>query len=283
MATFTNQATLSYNGTSTTSNITVGELVTSLTVSKTPVNMYYTDGDYVTYVISIVNSGPTNFTGLQLTDNLGAYPFGTETRTPLTYVTDSLLYYSNGNQLTAPTPTATDPLTITGLTVPARGNITLIYEAQINEYAGLATNDSINNLVTVSGGNLANPVTAETVVIAADTAILSVSKSLSPTTVVENGVITYTFVIQNSGNKEVVGTDNATITDTFTPPLTGISATFNGTTLTASQYSYSETTGVFTTSNGVITVPAATFTQDTTTGAFTTTPGVSILVVTGTI
>ena len=44
-----------------------------------------------------------------------------------------------------------------------------------------------------------------------------------------------------------------------------------------------ETTGVFTTILGEVTVPAATYTQDPVTGAWITSPGVSTLIVTGTI
>ena len=43
MATFTNQATLSYNGGSTNSNIITGEIIEVLTVSKTAVvDTYHT-------------------------------------------------------------------------------------------------------------------------------------------------------------------------------------------------------------------------------------------------
>ena len=47
MATFTNQATLTYNGQTTTSNVTVGELVETLTAAKTAVrniNVVHTSG-----------------------------------------------------------------------------------------------------------------------------------------------------------------------------------------------------------------------------------------------
>ena len=44
-----------------------------------------------------------------------------------------------------------------------------------------------------------------------NTADLTISKSLNPTTVTENGQLTYTFVIQNTGNTPTVATDNATI------------------------------------------------------------------------
>ena len=114
--------------------------------------------------------------------------------------------------------------------------------------------------------------------------MLSISKSITPAQVVDNDRVTYTFVIQNSGNQAVVATDDAAITDTFDPILTALSVTFNGVTWTQGvQYNYDETTGVFTTVPGQILVPAATYTQDPVTGAYTATPGIATLIVTGTI
>ena len=57
MATFYNQAILSYNNSVTNSNIVTGELLEVLTAAKTAVQGSYRVGDDVTYVISIVNSG----------------------------------------------------------------------------------------------------------------------------------------------------------------------------------------------------------------------------------
>ena len=100
----------------------------------------------------------------------------------------------------------------------------------------------------------------------------------------DNDRVTYTFVIQNSGNQAVVATDNATITDTFDPILTDLTVTFNGAPWTeGTQYTYNVATGLFTTNPGQITVPAATYTQDPVTGIYTMTPGIATLVVTGTI
>lgn len=48
-------------------------------------------------------------------------------------------------------------------------------------------------------------------------------------------------------------------------------------------YTYDETTGLFATLAGEITVPAASYTQDPVTGAWLVNPGVSTLVITGTI
>ena len=79
MATFTNQATLSYNGGSTNSNIITGEIVDVLTASKTAVVDTYRTPDKITYVVSLVNTGTLALTNLTLTDNLGAYTVGANT------------------------------------------------------------------------------------------------------------------------------------------------------------------------------------------------------------
>ena len=63
MATFSNQATLRYNGNVVNSNITTGELLEVLAASKTAVINNYSQGSEITYVINIVNSGTVNFTG----------------------------------------------------------------------------------------------------------------------------------------------------------------------------------------------------------------------------
>ena len=135
MATFTNQATLTYNGTTTASNIVTGEILEVLSAQKNAVVDVYTAGDDITYVVSILNTGQAPLTGLTLTDDLGAYTFGAQTLTPLTYANGSLRYYVNGVLQPAPTVTAQAPLTVTGLNVPAGGNAMLVYEANTNQYA----------------------------------------------------------------------------------------------------------------------------------------------------
>ena len=283
MATFYNQAVLSYNGNTTTSNITTGELLEVLSATKTAVVDEYTANDAVTYVISIINSGATAFTGLTVTDNLGAYEFGTITLVPLTHSEGSVLYYENGVLQPTPTVTATTPLTITGINVPAGGNATIIYEARVNGTAPLDVAGTITNTAVISGNGI-TPVTVEETINADIAPTLTISKAISPSTVTENGRITYTFVIQNSGNAEATATDNVVVTDTFNPVLTGLTVTFDGAAWTEGvNYTYDEATGNFATVAGQITVPAATYTQDPTTGNRITTPGVSVLTVSGTI
>jgi uncharacterized repeat protein (TIGR01451 family) len=283
MATFYNQATLSYNGNVVNSNITSGELLEVLSITKTAVSANYRAGGNVTYVISIVNSGTVPYAGLVVTDNLGAYPFGEQTLTPLTYVDGSVHYFINGVEQAAPLVDAGPPLTISAVTIPAGGNATLVYEADVNSVAPLGVGGSIVNEVTLSGGSI-TPVSATETVTPDGDPVLSISKSVSPAVVVDNGQITYTFIIQNQGNTEAIATDNVVITDTFDPILSDLAVTVNGAPFVAgTDYTYDPATGVFATLAGRITVPAATYEQDATTGVVITTPGVTVVTVTGTV
>ena len=78
----------------------------------------------ITYVISLRNAGAAAWTGLTVSDNLGAYAFGTpaETVYPLEYIAPSIQYYSNGILQAKPTVTAGPPLVISGISVPAGGD-----------------------------------------------------------------------------------------------------------------------------------------------------------------
>lgn len=96
MATFTNQATLTYNGQTTISNVTVGELTETLTAAKTAVVPTYGTDGRVTYILSLVNSGTAPLTGLTITDDLGGYTFNAGTVYPLSYTAGSVRYYQNG-------------------------------------------------------------------------------------------------------------------------------------------------------------------------------------------
>lgn len=284
MAIFTNQATLAYHDIIVNSNIAVGEILEVLSITKTAVRDAYGADTDVTYVISLINSGPSPFTGLTLTDNLGGYAAAGGTVYPLTYAEDSIRYYVNGTLQASPAVTAGPPLTVSGITVPAGGNAIIIYEAAVNSFAPLGEEDSITNTVTASGGGLNAPVTASETITAQAGPQLSITKSLSPTTVAENGQITYTFVIQNTGNTPAVATDDVIMTDVFDPVLSSLTATFNGALLVeGTDYTYDEITGAFATLPGAITVPAAAFVQDSATGEWSATPGTAVLTVTGTV
>ena len=283
MATFYNQATLSYNDVVTDSNIVTGEILEVLSATKTAVSDTYDMGDTVTYVISIVNSGTSAFTNLTVTDNLGAYSFGTGSLLPLTYVPGSVKYYINGILQAAPTVAVDNELIFSGISVPAGGNTTIVYEATANQYAPLGTGATITNTATVDGTGVLSDIIITETVTNAQGVNLTITKSLNPQAVVENGELTYTFVIQNMGGEVADVTDNVAITDTFNPILNDITVTYNGTTWPDTNYTYSQLTGLFQTTPGQITVPAATFSQNPTTGQWTVTPGVTTIKVTGTI
>lgn len=283
MAFFTNQAQLRYGNEITNSNITVGEIQEVLTVTKTAVKETYRQGGTVTYIISIVNAGTAEYTGLTLSDDLGTYAFGTTTRTPLDYSAGTIRYYQNGVLQTAPTVEAGPPLTITGVNVPAGGNATIVYETRLNAYAPLQLEAEITNVVTVSGTCVSGITASETVSAVAEP-VLSITKSVSPVPVTECGRLTYTFVIQNTGNVPADSKTEVSVTDTFDPVLRNLTVTFNGTAWSdPTNYTYNETTGMFRTVPGAVTVPAATYTQNSETGEWSTSSGVSTLIVTGTI
>ena len=284
MAIFSNQATLTYNNTSTNSNIAYGEILDVLSATKTAVEGTYTPGQLVTYVVTLRNTGTAPLAGLSVTDDLGGYTFGGTTVYPLTYETGSVALFIDGVPQAAPAVNPGPPLVVSGLTIPAGGDLVLVYQARANAYANPAEGGTIINTVTVTGDGLSAPVTATETVTSQVEPMLTISKSINPSQVVDNERVTYTFVIQNSGNVAVVATDNAAITDTFDPILTDLAVTFNGVTWTQGvQYNYDVATGLFTTVPGQITVDAATYTQDPVTGAYTMTPGIATLTVTGTI
>ena len=284
MAIFSTQATLTYNGSSTNSNIAYGEILDVLVATKTAVEGSYLPGQLVTYVVTLRNTGNAALTGLVVTDDLGGYVFNGTTVYPLTYEAGSAALFTNGVPQAAPTVTAEPPLVISDIIVPAGGDVVIVYQAMANAFADPAVGGTIDNTVTVTGDGLSAPITATETVTAETRPALTISKSITPAQVVDNDRVTYTFVIQNTGNQAVVATDNAAITDTFDPILTALTVTFNGVTWTQGlQYNYDEATGLFTTVPGQILVPAATYVQDPVTGAYTATPGIATLVVTGTI
>ena len=284
MAIFSNQATLTYNGNTTNSNIAYGEILDVLAATKTAVEGTYAPGALVTYVVTLRNTGNATLTGLTVTDDLGGYLFNGATVYPLTYEAGSAALFLDGVPQAAPAVTAGPPLVVSGISIPGGSDAVLVYQARANAYADPAAGGTIINTVTVTGDGLSAPATATETVTAVAEPLLTISKSITPAQVVDNDRVTHTFVIQNSGNEAVVATDNAAISDTFDPILTALTVTFDGAAWTQGvQYQYNETTGLFTTNPGQILVPAATYTQDPVTGAYTVTPGIATLIVTGTI
>jgi len=285
MATFFNQATLSYGGNVLNSNTTEAELLSGLTLTKTAITGTYEAGGNVVYTITVSNMGNTAYNGLTVTDDLGAYTTtGGATAVPLTYVNGSIIYYLNGVLQPAPTVTSVGNLEISGINLPAGSTATFIYEATANEFAPIASGSVITNTASTNGG-VGTGVISDTATITVNEApVLTIAKAVCPAIVTDNGQLTYTIIVQNLGNTPIVTTDGVIISDTFNPVLSGITVSLNGAELAeGTGYTYNEATGEFATTNGTVTVPAATYTTDPATGAITTTPGVATLTVTGTV
>lgn len=285
MASFTNQATLTYNGLTVASNIVTGQLVSPLTLTKTAVEDVYAPGDTISYVVSVVNDGSVTYENLSLSDDLGGYEIGAgQMAYPLAYVADSLRFFINGVLQTAPTVTAGPPLSVTGISVPAGGNAMLVYETEVTAAAPLTAGSQIENTVTLSGTGLATPLTAEATVTVTAGPELSIVKSLSPASVEENGQISYTFQIRNTGNEPAGAEAAIAVSDLFDPILSNLSVSLDGQPLVlTTDYTYNQTTGQFDTVPGMITVPAATYAQDAATGDWVVTPGETVLTVQGNI
>lgn len=281
MATFFNQATLRFGNSTVSSNIVTGEVVEVLSAAKYAVNTDYTRGGTVTYIVSLFNVGALGYEGLTVSDDLGAYTVeGGETVTPLDYESGTARLFLNGTLQENPTVTGTAPLTVEGIAIPAGSNVQLIYQARVNDYAPIAIGDGIENTVTVSGGNYGGELTAVSFVPAGIEPVVSVAKSISPSSVTENSRVTYSFVMENRGNTEA-GTDTV-LTDVFDPVLSDLTVLYNGIAWTEGvQYDY--VGGTFATRPGAIVIPAAAITRDPVTGLTTIVPGTCALTVIGTI
>ena len=278
MAQFTNQAQITYGNVVANSNIAVGEIISSLSATKTAIRETYNQGSDITYIINIVNAGANLLTDLTVYDNLGEYVFGTGTLVPLDYIDGTLRFFVNGILQPTPTIDTTNGLTITGISIPAGGTALLVYEANVNRFAPIGEGGTITNEVVITG-DCGNVVATETVT-AITEAQITITKSVSPVPVACGDTVTYTFLLQNYGATPLNATDNAIVSDIFNPVLSNVTASLNG---VAVLFTYDETTGAFATNPGAVTVPAATITQDPITGAWTVTPGASTLIVSGTI
>ena len=283
MATFYNQATLSYGGNIVNSNTTEAELLSGLELTKTAITASYSANSSMVYAVTLNNMGSASYSALTITDDLGAYTVvGGGSAVPLTYVDGSILYYLNGVLQPSPSVTADTSLIIEGINLPQNSTATFIYETRANEFAPISAGSVITNTVTTNGGVGIGEIAATATVRVNESPELTIAKAVCPAVLNDNGQITYTIIVQNLGNTPIVATDGVIISDVFNPVLSDITVALNGVVLEeTTAYNYDEDNGIFSTVDGVITVPAASYAQDPTTGTVTTTPGVSVLTVTG--
>ena len=293
MAEIRNQAnvTFNYNTTDTgsaLSNIALTELLGPLTANKESYQTEYQLKGAIDYVLELTNTGTTALTNIEVEDNLGEYTFpvgSATTVTPLDYVTGSAYYFLDGLFQGAMTVTATAPLTFTLASLASSSTLTIVYKATPSEYARLTTGSSITNTSTFTATNIANPVTATHTLTVDSYADVTIIKAMAPNPVMDNGPITYTFTLSNSGNVPATALQ---LTDTFTPApnITTIRVGTNPSTVTT-DYTYDSTTGLLTlfgyNAGTAIDLPAATIAQNPTTGEVTVTPSTLVITVSGTI
>lgn len=154
MAALIHQAPDSYMETEGTCNRGKNMFGEALSATRLSVGKACRQGDRVTYMVSIVNSGTIQYTGLKVEDFLGCYTVKGRTAYLKSYVADSTEYYVNGVLQAVPDVTEGPPLMVTGITVPARGNVTILYQADINEFSMVPSGAAVNDTVIVRGAGI---------------------------------------------------------------------------------------------------------------------------------
>lgn len=280
----TNQASLNYryNGQSASvlSNIATATLAEALSVEKVSIENVYRLGDTVTYSVSFENGSGAALTGVTVTDNLGSYEFGTFTVTPLTFVAPAILLVDGVFVGDIAATVAENSVSFTLPTLASGSRAQILYRALVNDNAPLAEGSTITNTASVTAGGITVPVSDTNTVTVDNYADVTVTKSMTPSSVVEGEALTYTFVINNYGNSEAT---DIVLTDAFDPAPENITVQVNGVSVPATDYTYEG--GVLTlpaaTSQYALSLPAATITQDITTGNVVVTPSSLTVTVTG--
>ncbi len=280
----TNQASLNYqyNGqtASVLSNIATATLAEALSVEKVSLEDVYRFGDELTYSVSVLNGSGSALTGVTVTDDLGTYTPGTFGITPLTFVAPAILFVDgvySGNI----TPTVeANRIVFTIPTLAAGSRAQILYKAAVNGNALLANGSVITNTATVLANGITAPVSDSDIVTVDNYADVTITKTMTPSSVVEGEALTYTFVINNYGNAAAT---NIVLTDAFEPAPENITVQVNGATVPATDYTYEG--GVLTLpaagSATELSLPAATITQDIATGNVIVTPSSLTVTVTG--
>ena len=179
MARFSNQATMTYNSLTVPSNIAYGEITEALSITKTAVKtVYNTSGDVIAYVITLTNTDGTDVSGVTVTDNLGAYTTAGVTYYPLTYTSGTIQYLIGGTLQPAPTVTSAQPLTVTGINIPANSTVTLAFHTTVNDFARFGTDDYIENTSTATTNT--GDITAKAKIDTEDIPVLSIEKVITP-------------------------------------------------------------------------------------------------------
>jgi uncharacterized repeat protein (TIGR01451 family) len=285
MPTIENFATVRYTSggvaSTTVSNIAQIELTSSVTFDKRTVGSTYSEGDTVTYIMTISNTSSAPLNTVSITDNLGTFTDQAGELTPLTYVGPAILLVDGQDASANLTTDSTNPaqlvFTIPALAAGATANI--IYTARVNEFAPLELDSAIVNEATLTTDSDCADGSASATVTVAPAADVSIFKQMSPNPIVCGDTVTYTIRLYNYGN---IDAENVQLIDVFDPIPTNITVSRNGVLLEDTAYLYENGT-LTVPATATDTIPAATFTRDATTGEVVVTPGTVEYVITGVI
>lgn len=284
MPEITNRASLSYtygNGTVVSqvlSNVASVTLNGAITGTKTSLGTTYRSDEDITYVITLQNTSDVAKNNVQVSDNLGTYIIGgLTTATPLDYVGPTQLFV-NGTPIGELIPTVTDSNVVFLIpTIPAGGNVVIVYRVRINEFAPIVAGSTITNTASYIGDETCNDFSVDNVITVEEFADVRIFKSMSPDPIVCGTPITYTFTLYNYGNSAAT---NVTLVDTFSPAPATVTVTLDGVQVESSDYTYVGGTLTFPTGAAQLTLPPATFETEAD-GSVTVTPSVTTITVTG--
>jgi uncharacterized repeat protein (TIGR01451 family) len=169
-----------------TENTTIGRADLAITKTAGPEPVAY--GDNITYTLTVTNNGPTDASGINVTDELPA----------------SVTFQSaNASAGTAEFASGNVTWDIGSLGYNASANLTIVVQAPDNT-------DNITNTATVNGtfpdpdlGN--NSASANTTVVPPESADLAITKTASPEPVATGANITYKITVRNNGPANASG------------------------------------------------------------------------------
>ncbi len=208
----TNTASVTGNGvTSAKASATVSVLVSDLSISKTDGSATYTAGNPISYTIIVRNSGPSNATGVSITDTVPATISGITTNCTASGIASCGTNGSSGNAIS---------YSGVNINAGAANYLTITVNGLIS--AGM-TEPLVNTATVTVGTEQLDPNLGNNTVTDTDTpdpqTELSIEKSDGSGTYTAGSPINFTIIVRNSGPTNATG---VSIIDTVPDAITGI-------------------------------------------------------------